>query len=57
METKNRLINDTDIECLDSLDEYSEAEILEALKYYYSKTERLEDEIQYEYENSLGWDI
>ena len=58
IKNKTKLINE-DIQFLTvkELKQYSLNEILETLKYYYSKCEKLEDEIQYEYENSLGWDI
>ncbi len=55
----NRDLLEEDIEMLTikELKEYSMEEILRTLKYLYKKNEELQDEIDYEHELSLGWDI
>lgn len=56
MEEKKDLFQ-VDIQSLDNLDDYSKEEILIFLKYLDRRCESLEEEIDYQYECSLGWDI
>lgn len=56
MENKKDLF-EVDIQSLESLDEYSEEEVLIFLKYLDKRCEDLEEYLDYEYECSLGWDI
>ena len=54
---KDLLKEDIEMLTIKELKEYSMEEILRALKYLYKEREKLQDEIDYEYELSLGWDI
>lgn len=56
-ENKDLLEEDIEMITIKELKEYPMEEILRALKYLYKEREKLQDEIDYEYELSLGWDI
>lgn len=54
---KDLLEEDIEMLTIKELKEYPMEEILRALKCLYKEREKLQDEIDYEYELSLGWDI
>lgn len=55
----NKDLLEADIEMLtiEELKTYPIEEVLRTLKCLYEEREKLQDEIDYEYELSLGWDI
>ena len=52
-------LEDVDIQQLtkEDLTKFSDEEILDYLKYVDNEREKLLEQIQYDYECSLGWDI